>query len=614
MQESVCEQVRQLESQYTGGYPVVLGKYVTWDMYDTIEKILSYINSKHISGPTDSLGREKPFFNIVTAATNVWYRATDLDRKNILIRASNQEETIPAFLANILVHEWMRENNFGVFLNNWGRTLAQYGSCVAKFVEKNGELYSEVIPWSRLICDPVDFDNNLKIEKLFFTPSQLRKKEGYDKDMVEELIEKAQTIRKTLDRRNVDTRADYIEVYEVHGELPLSLLTERESDNEEYVQQMHVVSFVATDKKNANGTTAYDDYTLAKGKESKDPYFISHLIKEEGRTLAIGAVEYLFDAQWMANHTAKLIKDQLDLASKLIFQTSDTAFANYNALEAIETGDILVNNGNPLTQLQNNSHDITSIQNYQTQWVSLSKELTSSTDAARGNTQPSGTAYRLQALITQQSLSLFELMTENKGLAIEDMMKKYVIPFVMKKLNTTDEISTMLEEHQIKKIDSMYLPNEVNRRVKQRIKETVLNGGVVSPYQKDMMVQAETQDIKNQLSQMGSQRFIKPSDVPTETWKELFKDFEWKCEVEVTDEQRDKAAILETLNTLLQTVAGNPAILQDPRGKLLFNKIVSETGMVSPIELDIESTNQPQLPTPTSIPNPIPTNQPTGGV
>ncbi len=606
--ETICSMVREQEQLYTGGSPVVLGKYVNFYMYDTIEKILAYLNSKHISGLQDSLGREKPFFNIVTAAVNVWYRATDLDRKNILIRATDQDETIPAFLANIVVHEWMRKYNFGVFLNDWGRTLAQYGSAVSKFVEKDGELYCEVVPWSRLISDQVDFDANIKIEKLYFTPAQLRKKEGYDKDMVEELIERAASIRKTLDRRNIDTKADYIEVYEVHGELPLSLLTENEEDDETYVQQMHVVSFVAGDQK---GT--YDDYTLVKGKEAKDPYFISHLIKEEGRTLSIGAVESLFDAQWMANHTAKLIKDQLDLASKLIFQTADTAFVNYNALEAIETGDILVHNGNPLTQIQNNSHDITSLQNYQTQWVALSKEITSSTDAARGNTQPSGTAYRLQSLITQQSLSLFEQMTENKALAIEDMMKKYIIPYLVKgKLGTPEQIAAKLDEHQIKKIDSMYIPNEVNRRVNKRVKDEILKGNIVSPYQKDMMAQAETQDIKSQLKSMGSQRFISPSDVPTKTWKEMFKDLEWEVEVEITDEQRDKAATLETLNTLLQTVATNPAILQDPRAKLLFNRIVAETGTISTIELDMEESPQPQQPSQVPQP-PMQMPQPTGG-
>ena len=66
-------------------------------------------------------------------------------------------------------------------------------------------------------------------------------------------------------------------------------------------------------------------------------------------------------------HSQKLIKDQLDLASKLIFQTSDGNFAGRNALTAIESGDILIHAINePITQANNASHDITSLQNFGT--------------------------------------------------------------------------------------------------------------------------------------------------------------------------------------------------------------------------------------------------------
>jgi hypothetical protein len=36
-----------------------------FDLCENINKIDAYINSRHVSGKTDSMGREKPFFNIV---------------------------------------------------------------------------------------------------------------------------------------------------------------------------------------------------------------------------------------------------------------------------------------------------------------------------------------------------------------------------------------------------------------------------------------------------------------------------------------------------------------------------------------------------------------------
>lgn len=585
--------VKQMEQDYVLG-KTRLGKYVDFNQYENTEKITAYLNSKHISGDKDAFGRDKPFFNIVTSAVNIWYRATDIDRKNIVIRSTNKNNVITAFLANIKVQEWMRKSNFGQFLNEWGRTLAGYGSAVVKFVEKDGELYREVIPWNRMICDSIDFDSNLQIEKIYLTEAQLKQNKSYDQDKVEELCDLEQS-RKMLDGTTVDNIREYIELYEVHGRMPLSYLTGNEEDDDIYVQQMHVISI----QKSGKDGESY--LTLIKGREKRSPYMITHLIKEDGRTQSIGAVEYLFESQWMVNHSVKAMKDQLDLASKLIFQTADPNYVGRNALKSIENGDILTHAPNsPLTQINNGSHDITSLQNFASQWQALSKEITSTPDAISGNTMPSGTAYRQVAVLNQEAHSLFEVMLENKGFYTEQMMREFVLPYVKKSLNTTEEISAVLEDHYIKKIDSLYIPNEAIRRTNKIVKDKILGGGeIVSPYQQNLMIQSETQDLQKQLSDFGKQRFISPSDVPTKTWREMFKDFEWEVIVETTNEQSDKEAILTTLTTVLQTLATNPAVLQDPNMKMLFNKIIANTGVISEIELSNETqANNAMQPTP----------------
>ena len=169
MHQSIHEIVRDAEDNYVHGI-VKIGEYVEFDMHDVIEKTTAYLNSKHISGATDSLGREKPFFNIVSAARNIWYRATDIDRKNITMLSSKANQTAMAFMANVLLQNWMKKARFGVFLNDWGRTLADHGSAVVKFVEQGGDLKASVVPWNRLIVDPVDFDSIPTIEKIYMTP------------------------------------------------------------------------------------------------------------------------------------------------------------------------------------------------------------------------------------------------------------------------------------------------------------------------------------------------------------------------------------------------------------------------------------------------------------
>lgn len=58
--ESIHTIIREAEHNYINN-PVDIGEYVEWDMHDTIETIDAFLNSQHISGKTDSLGRDSLF-------------------------------------------------------------------------------------------------------------------------------------------------------------------------------------------------------------------------------------------------------------------------------------------------------------------------------------------------------------------------------------------------------------------------------------------------------------------------------------------------------------------------------------------------------------------------
>lgn len=581
--------IRKAEDNFINGQ-TTSSKYVNKNMYEDLCKIDAYLNSKHTTGDTDSMGRDKPFFNIVTAAVNIWYRATDIDRKNIRIEATKLKDTIAAFLATIHLQSWMRKTNFGAFLNDWGRSLARYGSSVVKFVEKEGTLIPSVIPWQRLIVDAVDFENNPVIEVIELTEAQLYNRQGYDKDMVEKLCD-ARKARETIGKDQKDQKDDYIKLYEIHGNMPLSYLTGKAADEDTYVQQMHVISFVASKEKGK-----FDDFTLVSGKEEKNPYMLTHLIKEDGQTLSIGAVQHLFDAQWMMNHTVKSIKDQLDLASKLIFQTSDGNFVGQNVLTAIETGDILIHALNqPLTQINNGSHDISSLQAFGNQWKALSSEINGISESMLGNTAPSGTAWRQVEALLNESHSLFDLMIENKLLAVEDMMRMYVIPHLKTKMDTKDEVSATLADYNITKIDAQYIKNSVARNVNRKILKNAFKGKPVRPEDQMMMMQGEQQGISEDLRNLAGQRFFKPSELDDKTWKEVIKDLEWEVVCDGGGESSDIQAFYTTMNTTLATVM-NPAYANNPKAQFIVNKILLKSGEISPIELSSIPEPQPQMP------------------
>lgn len=584
--------IRKLESDFISG-TTHSSKYVDTSLYEDINRVYAYLESKHTSGDTDSQGREKPFFNIVLAARNIWYKATDIDRSSIKIRSTKSSDDIGALLATVHLHDWMRRENFGQFLNNWGLNLAGFNETIVKIVEKDGKLIPSVVPWNRVICDQIDFENNPKIEVLEFTEAQLRQNESYDQDLVDKLCSATRS-RETVAGESKDTKSSYIKVYEVHGNLPLSFLTDREEDEKTYVQQMHVVSFLAGKEKGS-----FEDFTLYSGRETQDPYILTSLIPEIDGSIALrGAVKILFDAQWMQNHTTKQIKDHLDLSSKLLFQTSDATFTGRNVLRDIQTGDILTHKVNePLTQLNNQSHDIAQMQSYAAQWKQASNELAGISESLLGQNPPSGTAWRQTEALLRESHSLFELMTENKGLALEKMLREFIIPYLKKQMDTSKEVSDTLEANDIQKIDSRYIKNMAIRKSNEFLKEKILNGETVTTDEQDQLTQNFAQQVQDGLSQQGNQRFFKPSEIGDKKWKEIFKNLEWDVAIDVTNEDLDREMIT-TLNALLVFIQNKQGQPLNPQEQFIVNKILRLTGAVSTLEL----SSIPASPTPNNIP------------
>lgn len=586
-EDSVSTIVRKLEQDYISGTGTLMSRYVRTDLWDDINTIYAYLNSKHVSGQKDSLGRDKPFFNIVLAARNVWFRATDIDRKNILLTPTKEKDTIGTFLLSVHLQDWMRKENFGVFLNTWGLELAGFNSSVVKFVEKDGRLIPSVVPWSRLIVDQINFADNLKIEILELTEAQLYER-GYDEEAIESMCDAAKA-REIINKQKQDNKNNYYKIYEVHGKLPLSYITEKEKDEDTFVQQMHVVSFMSTKEKGE-----YDEFTLYKGREEKDPYMLTALLPATDGSISLdGSVKNLFDSQWMVNHSVKAIKDQLDLASKLIFQTSDGNFVGQNALYAIESGDILVHQMNqPLEQVQNNSHDITSLQNFGGQWKQLSAEINGISEAMLGVAPKAGSAWRQTEALLQESHSLFEIMTENKGLALEDMIRNYILPFLMKKMNNNKEVTATLDMHGIKQIEDRFIRNQAIKQSNRQIIDQVLSGQIA---QQPDMSQIES-GIKDKLNEQGNKRFFAPDEI--KTWKDELKDIVPDVEIDITGEVQDKQAMFTTLNTALVAVT-NPNFANNPKAQFIVDKILTATGHVSALEL----SSIPQMPTPQSVPS-----------
>lgn len=596
--ESIQDIVLRQEDEFERG-KTKISKYVTHSIGETIAKTDAAINSTFLHGDTDSKGRKKAYANITNAAVNIWFRATDIDRSNIKVRPTPGNK-LNALLATAVIQDWMRTSYFGQYLNNWGRVLARNGSAVTKFTRKGKELVVETVSWSKIICDPVDFYNNPVSEKLFLTEQELVERietHKYDKDQVYAMLD-AKQARETQDGQNKDDNSEFYEIYETHGKLSLEYLTGKEEDRYTYVYQMHVHTTVGSGKD-------IEKFDLYKGRERTFPYVLSHLLEEDGRTLAIGAAENLFQAQWMMNKSAKQINDQLDFASKQFYQTTDPQFLGTNAIDDLNTGHVFITSqGGQISQVNTQATEIASNLNNAQFWKGLGNELNGISEAMLGAAPKSGTAWRQTEAVLNENYSLFEVMTENKCLALEEMFRTHIIPWIKDtKLNTSDEIVAVLDSYDIEWIDTKYLNSvktqlQIDALLKNDVKLDE-NG------QLDFGIDAELEEVMQAVQENGNLRAFKPSMITDKQWKEQLKDLEWDLEIDITGESKNIQEVLTTVNTALQIMM-NPGYMQNPDAQKLVSKALELSGTLSPLELSsLSSTIKPVQQTPTPVGQPV---------
>lgn len=536
-----------------------------FSQYDTLRTIEFYSNSKYTNGSTDELNREKPFHNIVNANVDIAIVATDLDTKDIQI--SSKDNGMRGFVKSFLLKKelelWMREENFAKTLNEIGETRARYGGVLVKRVKEDGKLKIEVVQWKNVATDPSDILNNPIIETHYLTVGQLQAKSD-----VWQNVDKALKLFKKGERK--------LKVLEVHGMFQESYIDPNASDDT-YSQQVHIIASAGS--KNA---------VLFSGLEKELPYKYLPWKTVSGRALGRGVVEEGIEAQVWTNDSVMAEREIMNLAGKLVLQTSSKKYSGRNVLNELVTGTILEHEDNrPITQVDLSPRTIPVFQSLVERWQRQYDRSSAITDALRGETPPSGQAFRLQALVTQQSASSFDYRREELGIFIKDLFysKGWIIDYLSAQLKKAHIMETDFDLEQLTFIDEAY----INYLTEKELIKAKKEGTPLDPFQ----VQQEMMNAREKIQKTKNRR---PLEIP-----EGYLDGKYSIDIVTTGEQVNKAATLESLSSILTLVSQNPMILQDPVLKDIMSRILEVSGIgISPAEL---MSRQPMMqPAPVSAP------------
>lgn len=559
------KELDQLEKDYQK--PITITDGLTLNYSERKKIIEFYINSRYLNQEGDEF--DVPFMNTGNANADLSKVATDFDTKDIRAEADEGENYDISLSFNKEIYDWMKRVNFAKTLNEMNSIRVDYGITlvekVMKMVDGKEELVIETPEIQNLEFDGTNILGRPIIQTLYMSADEYAEKK-----------EVWENVREVLTIMNNRSERDdgQIVVKKITGKFPVSVFKEIEGeavDEEDKFTYARYCFYVTC----INGNKIYN-YGY---EEDENPYKMLAW-KKRAKRPPVGVIEEGIHSQIWTNDVIQKEHAWFELASKWVGQSASKKLKGRNIMSETDNGTILEHEDNkPITTVQMIASAVPEFQSLIDKWGKQFDRAVAVTDAARGENPPSGQAFRLQALVQQQSTSQFDHRREDMGIFIVELFNDWILPWLAKKFNKEHILSSDYSAEELRTMDENY----GNHRANEWAKKKILNYG-------DSKESAATADEYEALKQAGKdfigqtkeKRFL---DIP----KNYYKDFKPKITIVTTGEQKNKMAVLETMSNVLTLYMTNPAVFQtDPTAKQLLAFILEKSGAgVSPVTLGL---------------------------
>ena len=560
--------LEDIKSNYNKTIDIVDG--LPFSQSDTINTIEFYTNSKYLNGQKDELGRDKPFNNILNAICDVENTAKDVDTKDINITSDDSNHYLESWLLSKDIYVWMKEIDFAKILNDMRDMHTRYGSLLVKKVIKKDEngkkqLYIEMPEWKNTITDQISIIDGVIVETHWMTPVQISKMKEWDQEGISEILDKFKDA-------SISMR---VPVYEIRGEFNKATFKDcdgkkyTDKDEKEFSYQLYYVAGLPSE---VNEET--DGFIPLYQEDDTDRVY-KYLARKPkaGRGFGYGVIEEGEEAQVWTNDAVLKQHRAMEYTSKVIGQSASKKLKGRNLSMETDDGTILEHeDGKPITAINLlPSGGLSQYGNLINQWYNQLEKTTSAYAAQRGETPPSGTPFRLQATMLQQSASVFKTLQQEMGIFITEIIEDWVLPYLATRLSREHILAYEFSPEELKNIDNKFASKFANKKAVQ----AVLSDKILTQEDYDGWFEKADEFIKG----TKGQRFIQIPD-------NYYKNLKAKVTVNITGEQRNKAATLESLNNILITYARNPELSKDPVASQLLARIIELSGAgISPINI-----------------------------
>lgn len=574
---------------------------VSYNMREVLEDNVQLIHGKY-KNPKFADGTDKIFYNLVEAFSNMIFRNTDIDTKDINLRNLTGKFVQYVSILKYSLRHYLKDSKFGKKLNDFRLSLVREGHLIVKDVggdvERVNLLNIIIPPFAKSIQDTGLIEATyLSYEKM------LEYKETKHWKTIEELWK---TMQKQGDVEF--TVYEYWKVDEFEDEkgnkvtdkgcikyLDTSMLANDEiKQQDDYRDNIELDRFISPKIQKIRSKAQQKRY----GKKERRiyPYMDAKLVAIDGRYWGFGVAELLSGLQKDYNEKLNLKRklDRLQLRGVLVHTKSDDINKARNLsqefLKNLDTGSaISMENDESLERLNLGSTTFDTVTMLD-KLFELMRVVIGVTQQSTGEQSPATTTATVGMINQQASKTTYDAVVETQSLFLTELFQDFLLDDILNDLTEEKVVALSGDVRDLRTLDRFLVTQQVWR--------DALNAPMLPP------IEEVEEAIKMQLESLdtqGTERF-------TEIKKEMIDKVDFLVEIYVNNESFDKQSRITNIREMLRdpNYSGSRAALESELRDLIgldgmrYDKTAAEIEAEVAMAAKMEAAQNPQKQLPQS--------------
>lgn len=443
-------------------------------------------------------GLEKTWYPLTEINVEAVVKNIDLDQKDITFHAKTPDGYGITDITRAAVKDKLSNMYFGQKLDDFERQLSIDGTAVWKTYEEQGKLIVKLVDLLNIYMDPTtpSIQEAYRFtERTLMFPEEIQGMTGWHntKDVGENVVEGIpRTDPYWMNRATqVNSNVKLIDVYELWGQIPKSLITSVQSDDGVEVQGHIVVSGIDSPGKERVHLIERNEKVDKEGNALK-PYEECWYTRVPNRWYGRGIAEKLLTLQIYSNIVFNVRINRSRISQLGLFKMKKGAGVTPQMLARLPSnGVVQLNNLADLEQMVVQEVGETSYKDEET-INSISERLTNAFQAVTGEPLPSSTSATEAAIQNQNGKSGFMMIKDSIGGFLERWMDRHALEIIAKELTTGEIVRITSDDdayHELVDRVVMYKAHEA-------LEQSFAKGYIPSPQEMQQAVESATEKFK----------------------------------------------------------------------------------------------------------------------